>query len=141
MLAELSVATCILSGKGWLSDTALSEVRPTVRVMDKDEARAVANAIVIEVEPELADHLDGEQLGQVACWPRPYGFKFTAVAKPGLSDGQAAAFDEWVRERAFHLAQRGDPEHVDGWYRRTSDDGWQITCRLVWTGDGPAPSL
>lgn len=133
--------TRLASDKGLLSDTALSEVASTVGCVDKDEARAVANSIVIEVEPELAEHLDDEQLGQVVSWPRPYGFEFTAVAKPGLSDGQAAAFDEWVRERAFHLALRGDPEHVDGWYRRSSDGGWQITCRLVWTGDGAAPAL
>ena len=104
--------------------------------MTEEEAQRIADSIEIREWPPLADVLDESQEGQVTCHPIDDGWQFSAIHKPGLPEWRVKGFEEWARKRAYFLALTGDPQ-IDGWFRRKSDDGWQMTARLVQMPDDP----
>lgn len=97
-------------------------------VMDEACAREFADSIEVE-EMELPA-LSPEQVGQALCWEQSDGYLFRAVVKSGLTAELAQAFDGWARQRAFMIAFTGGLD-ADGWFKRSSDGGWQMTARAV----------
>ena len=97
--------------------------------MDHDAARQIADSIDIH-EQELPE-LNENQAGQVVALPAGDGeWEVVIVRRHGLSDDERASFEEWARQRVYMFALTDDP-HGDGWFRRESDAGWQITARAV----------
>lgn len=101
-------------------------------IPDDPDARAFANSIEIE-EVDLPG-LEPEQAGIVYYTPEDEGWTFAAVRQSGIDADLASTFDAWARERAYIIYSTGDLS-VDGWFKRKSDESWQITARLVPTPD------
>ena len=98
-------------------------------LMDHDTARQIADSIDIH-ERELPE-LNENQSGQVVAQPAGDGaWGVVVVRRQGLSIDERVTFEEWARQRVYMLALTDDP-HGDGWFRRKSDAGWQITARAV----------
>lgn len=98
-----------------------------------DDERLRADIAALPIIEFAGAPLDDGQGGQVVIRPMPDGsWDVTIMRKPGLDAEAAARFDGWARERVFMALSVG-PE-IDGWFRRQSDEGWQITARSV---DGP----
>ena len=93
-----------------------------------DELWHAAQSLPIE-EQELPG-LDEHQAAQLAAWPQRDGsWRVAAVQKPGLPEWAQQQVREFVTVRVFGLLASG-PE-ADGWFKRASDDGWQLTMRFV----------
>jgi len=95
---------------------------------DDHAARQWADSIDIE-ERDLPE-LSAGQTGVVYFTPGADGATFAAVRMTGLDPDLAATFDEWARQRAYIVASTGDLQ-IDGWFKRSTDESWQITARAV----------
>ena len=93
------------------------------------EARRLADALVFE---KLADpgQLEETQAGHLGCWLTDRGWRFAALINPEVPAGWRTQFEEWARQRIYMVLLTDDPK-TDGWFKRRSDDGWQITARRV----------
>lgn len=95
---------------------------------DDHAARQWADSIDIE-ERDLPE-LSAGQGGVVYFTPGDDGGTFAAVRRVGLDPDLVSTFDEWARQRAFIIASTGDLQ-IDGWFKRSIDESWQITARAV----------
>lgn len=109
---------------------ALSVLSRSIGAVTGDDARLRAAIEAVPIIDFSGAPLDDGQGGQVVIQPLPNGsWDVVIMRKPGQTAEAAAVFDAWARERVF-MALTVGPE-VDGWFRRQSDNGWQITARSV----------
>jgi hypothetical protein len=97
-------------------------------VLDDIAARAFADSVVFDDWP--ASHFEPLQAGQVMCWRDGDTWLFRAVVRDDLADPARATFGKWARQRVYMVMHTDDPA-ADGWFRRRSDHGWQITARAA----------
>ena len=84
----------------------------------------------IDIEERDLPELTAVQAGVVYFTPGAAGETFAAVRKTGLDPDLVATFAEWARQRAYIIASTGDLR-IDGWFKRSTDDSWQITACAV----------
>jgi hypothetical protein len=83
----------------------------------------------LPVQEAAADRFTPNQGGQVVVWTKSSGnWDALITRRAGLSADDRASFDLWARDRVYRLIVSGTPE-LDGWSKRESDGGWQITAR------------
>ncbi|MCW2539985.1 MAG: hypothetical protein JWN95_1710 [Frankiales bacterium] len=90
-------------------------------------ARDFADAL--PVQEVATDQFKPNQGGHVIVWTKSSGNWDAQISRrAGMSPDDQDSFDLWARDRVYRLIVSGTPE-LDGWFKRESDGGWQITAR------------
>ena len=97
-------------------------------VVDDARARAFADSIGLDEWP--ASRFEKTLAGLVTCWRRDKGWLIRAIVRNDLPADARATFEEWARQRVYIAVHTNNPA-TDGWFRRRSDAGWQITARTA----------
>jgi hypothetical protein len=95
-------------------------------VLDDAGARAFADSIGFDEWP--ASRFEKTLAGQVTCWRRGDRWLIRAIVRDDLPSEARATFEDWARHHVYVVVHTNNPA-ADGWFRRRSDDGWQVTAR------------
>ena len=97
-------------------------------MVDDAEARAFADSIGFDEWPTT--RFEKTLAGQVIGWHRGDRWLIRAIVRNDLPTEARATFADWARQHVYMAVHTNNPA-ADGWFRRRSDDGWQITARTA----------
>ena len=99
---------------------------PTEPAQDPDWQAAASIPVAESIE---LDVLTRQQAGQIVIHPGPDGqLSVWAAYRRGLSPEAVEEFRRFVVERVYAFLKNGPQETL--WFKRQSDDGWQVTMTV-----------